>query len=417
MKQHGKHGNVEKVAAHPTRKVQPTAFLRYLSSHQFHHQFTLLTLVHRTLFLFLSAIGYLTFQEYVFNFDVIVEERVHVNATSPAGLEMEFDVTLPGVPCAILSIDANDPTGQRQSLHLDKVHHVWKHRMSNRGHFIGQRSKIELGSTLLEEDHLFDVVKDITGDNETDHIGELSFDKDPDYCGSCYGAGEEDECCNTCDDVKRAYISRGWVLQQVDKVEQCKGMITSKEESGEGCNVHGKVALSSGGGNLHLAPNRGLETFGSGEAVNIVDVFLRAFEQFNVSHTVNKIRFGDAYPGHINQLDGQERNIEDAYGMYQYYIQVVPTLYKFLNGTTIHTNQYSVTEHMRHVNPGSGRGLPGVFFFYEVSALHVEIEETRRGFIAFFTSIAAIVGGVVTVIGMLDQMAFARGAKSTQLLR
>ena len=81
------------------------------------------------------------------------------------------------------------------------------------------------------------------------------------------------------------------------------------------------------------------------------------------------------------QLDGESRHIKDTYGMYQYYfqvrrvcklivpgyptdrrlsiffvLQVVPTRYRFLNGTTIQTNQYSVTEHLRHVNPGSGRG-------------------------------------------------------------
>lgn len=100
--------------------------------------------------------------------------------------------------------------------------------------------------------------------------------------------------------------------------------------------------------------------------------------------------------------------------------KVVPTLYKYLNGTTIQTNQYSVTEHMRHVNPGSGRGLPGVFFFYEVSALHVEISESRRGFVAFFTSVAAIVGGVITVMGMLDQLVYSgtgQDRSSTVLLR
>ena len=87
---------------------------------------------------------------------------------------------------------------------------------------------------------------------------------------------------------------------------------------------------------------------------------------------------------------------------------MVPTLYRFLNGTTIQTNQYSVTEHLRHVNPGSGRGLPGVFFFYEVSPLHVEISEVyRKGWIAFFTSVCAIVGGVVTVMGMFDHFLFA----------
>jgi len=360
----------------------------------------------------------LTYTEFTYNFSVITEERVHVNETSPAGLEIEFDISLHNVPCAILSIDANDPTGQRQSLHLDKKHHVWKHRLNKRGAFIGSRTQLELGSTLLEEGHLFEVSKNITGDNETEHVDHLSFEVDPDYCGSCYGGGEEGECCNACDDVKRAYARRGWVLHDIENVEQCKGQITAKDESGEGCNVHGKIALSTGGGNLHLAPNRGLETFGSDSKVSIIDVFLRTFEQFNVSHTINKIRFGDTYPGHVNQLDGEKRMIEDAYGMYQYYIQVVPTLYKFLNGTTIQTNQYSVTEHMRHVNPGSGRGLPGVFFFYEVSALHVEIEETRRGLVTFFTSVAAIVGGVVTVMGMVDQLVYSKvGGKTQELLR
>ena len=90
----------------------------------------------------------------------------------------------------------------------------------------------------------------------------------------------------------------------------------------------------------------------------------------------------------------------------------MPTLYRFLNGTTIQTNQYSVTEHLRHVNPGGGRGLPGVFFFYEISPLHVEIvEEYQQGFIAFFTSLCAIVGGVVTVMGMIDQILYNRRSR------
>ena len=89
--------------------------------------------------------------------------------------------------------------------------------------------------------------------------------------------------------------------------------------------------------------------------------------------------------------------------------KIVPTRYVFFNGTTIETNQFSVTEHMRHVNPGGGRGLPGVFFFYEISPLHVEIVEGyRKGWVAFFTSVCAIIGGVVTTMGMIDQCLYAR---------
>ena len=51
--------------------------------------------------------------------------------------------------------------------------------------------------------------------------------------------------------------------------------------------------------------------------------------------------------------------------------------------------------------------LPGVFFFYEVSPLHVEIVESyRKGYVAFFTSVCAVVGGVVTVMGLMDQWLF-----------
>ena len=229
-----------------------------------------------------------------------------------------------------------------------------------------------------------------------------------------------------------------------DKIVQCQHEVSAQQESGEGCNVHGIVALSTGGGNLHLAPGHEMEDFGSGKQVTILDVFMRTFEQFNVSHTIHKLRFGAEYPGNVNQLDGQVRNIQDGFGMYQYYIQVslncdvcvmvyrkcmlhvcfltinmmyfvgkvVPTLFRYLNGTTIQTNQYSVTEHMRHVTPGSNRGLPGVFFFYEVSSLHVEIEEYRRGWIQFFTSVCAVVGGVVTVMGLLDQYIYKRREQS-----
>ena len=37
-----------------------------------------------------------------------------------------------------------------------------------------------------------------------------------------------------------------------------------------------------------------------------------------------------------------------------------------MDGREVASNQYSVTEHLRHISVGSGRGLPGVWFFYEV---------------------------------------------------
>ena len=116
-------------------------------------------------------------------------------------------------------------------------------------------------------------------------------------------------------------------------------------------------------------------------------------------------------------LDGQTRKIEDTHGMYQYYLKIVPTKYRYLSGTfiwyitcsrlnksyltgeEIQTNQYSVTEHLRHLAINSGRyvnsylrnfmdicqfnkvfrrGLPGVYFNYEVAPVQAVFEEKKK---------------------------------------
>lgn len=303
---------------------------------------------------------------------------------------------------------------QQQSLHLDGKHRVWKHRIDQSGNLIGRRSKFEKGMAMTDEEHVKDYAKVKSMafvKDRNNKLVENDADDEVTNCGSCYGAGSEDECCNTCDDVKRAYQRKGWTFAPNLDVVQCHSSPNSNELKGEGCNVHGLVALSTGGGNLHITPGHELENFGKTfHFQDLNDLLTQAYETFNVTHKVNKLRFGEGrdYPGHVHQLDGEERLVDDVYGMYQYYFQVVPTEYKFLNGTTIQTNQYSVIEHMRHVTPNSNRGLPGVYFYYEVSPLHVRIEEYRHGWIRFFTSVAAVVGGVFSAMKMMDSYIFSR---------
>jgi hypothetical protein len=194
-----------------------------------------------------------------YNFKLIMTERVHVNATSPTGLDVEFDISLPLVPCSVLKIDANDPSGQTQSLHLDRRHHVWKHRIKvgddGNIQFLGDKHKLEQGSTLQEE-HLEELF-----DSMNKEKGETADDEEKiEDCGSCFGAGEEGECCDTCDDVKRAYTRKGWHIENPDEIDQCKKeKKNSKEDEGEACKVQGLVALDSGGGSFHLAPGREMD--------------------------------------------------------------------------------------------------------------------------------------------------------------
>jgi endoplasmic reticulum-Golgi intermediate compartment protein 3 len=258
---------------------------------------------------------YLVVSEARFNFQINLKESVHVNATTSRGLEMEFDITLWEVPCAKLQIDASDHLGQAQSLHLDKEHHLWKHRVKRNADgsmsLIGAKTKLELGSTLKSEAELVELI--YSTEEEIEEVG---------GCGSCYGAGEEGECCNTCEDVQRAYRTRGWNLQlgAGHNIVQCKNAPGSDDsyEKGEGCNVHGVVALSTGGGNLHLAPGKEVVSAG----MTILEALMQSYQEWNVSHTLHKMRFGPEYPAAKYQLDGESRTIEDVYGMYQYYLQV-----------------------------------------------------------------------------------------------
>jgi hypothetical protein len=209
----------------------------------------------------------LTLTEYNYNLTRTTRETVYVNTTTHQRIDMEIDITFPDVQCPLLSFDAFDPNNQQQSMHLDSKHRVWKHRIGRDGHMIGRRSKFEHGKTLQHEDHVQEYanskVMAFTNDlkNEADDEEEL--------CGSCYGAEENGECCNTCDDVKRAYQVKGWQFTPNMDVKQCRESINSNHMVGEGCNIHGLVSLSSGGGNVHITPGHEL-----GEVENVEKIVL-----------------------------------------------------------------------------------------------------------------------------------------------
>lgn len=60
--------------------------------------------------------------------------------------------------------------------------------------------------------------------------------------------------------------------------------------------------------------------------------------------------------------------------------------------------------------------LPGIFFVYELSPFMIEASRIRMPILHFVTKLCAIVGGVFTVLGVLDSILFRlqklTGAKS-----
>merc|ERR1712000_663631 len=91
----------------------------------------------------------------------------------------------------------------------------------------------------------------------------------------------------------------------------------------------------------------------------------------------------------------------------KYNIQIVPTTFFRVDGRQEVSYQYSVTEHRRHSDVSTGVYVrPGIFFKYEFSALRIELNENRKPFLTFLTSLCAILGGVFTCCGMLDSCSY-----------
>jgi hypothetical protein len=126
------------------------------------------------------------------------------------------------------------------------------------------------------------------------------------------------------------------------------------------------------------------------------------------------LSFGEEFPGVVNPLDGVTRTMDDANaGVYQYRLSVVPARYKYLGfrARVVESNDYSVTDHFRGFDVTKNPGLPGLFFFYDLSPLRVEYEERRIGFFQYLSNVAAIIGGVSAVVNIVDGLVY-RGQRA-----
>ena len=79
---------------------------------------------------------------------------------------------------------------------------------------------------------------------------------------------------------------------------------------------------------------------------------------------------------------------------YQYIVQIVPTDVQGYSDSVWSTFQYSVKEHYRPLD--GGRGVPGIYFKYDMSALKVIAAQDREPLWQFLVRLVAGVGGLVS---------------------
>lgn len=323
-----------------------------------------------------------------------VTPELYVDSTRGEKLKINVDFIFPKMPCAFLSVDAMDISGEHQ---LDVEANLFKKRLDPKGNPVEEvAEETVIGDETVDSE---DAIKKATGQEVLD----------PNRCESCYGAESPDlKCCNTCEEVREAYRRKGWAFRNSDNIEQCKREGWGDKlnaQKGEGCNIFGYMEVNKVAGNFHFAPGKSFQQ----HHTHIHDLQPFSGTQFNMSHMINQLSFGMEYPGMENPLDNVKVTDVKGSSMYQYFVKIVPTTYLKLDESIIRSNQYSVTKHEKRVSttsPLGEQGLPGVFILYELSPLMVKYTEKSRSFMHFLTGVCAIVGGIFTVAGLIDSMIY-----------
>lgn len=314
-----------------------------------------------------------------------ISEELFVDTSRGHKLRINLDIIMPTISCNYLVLDAMDSSGEQ---HLQMEHNIHKRRLDLEGNPIEEPKKEEIATSTT--------VKQNTSD--------VALIK----CGSCYGAAFNDsQCCNTCEDVKEAYRLRRWALPDLTTIEQCKHDDSIEKTSNalkEGCQIYGYMEVNRVGGSFHIAPGKSFTI----NHVHVHDVQPYSSSVFNTTHYINHLSFGTDIEGaNTAPLDGVKGVAKEGAVMSQYYLKIVPTMYVKLDGTVLHSNQFSVTRHQKSVsNIHSESGMPGAFFSYELSPLMVKYTEKERSIGHFATNICAIIGGVFTVAGILDALLY-----------
>jgi hypothetical protein len=375
-----------------------------------------------------------------------VVDHLSVDPTMGQKLRITFDVTFHALKCGDVQLDAMDVAGDQQE---PDEHSIWKQRLTQDPELkpIGEPFR----SFLPWEQQMMDRAaqeKEVPAG----------------FCGDCYGAeSPRYKCCNTCEDVKEAYVARGWNAAQVAKTAvQCQSKAGrgeglpghNEEQKGkdkEACRIFGFMLVNKVAGNINVA----MGDIHVEDSRHIHQFDPKKVPEYNVTHTVHDLTFGPPLPGAENPLSGRLQMRPEGAGAFQYFIKLIPTLFvsapsfywagaandveaaisasnnqdigendgiDLPNGVSLsRTNQfsYSVAWSPAMV-PGIPRpvALPGVFFVYDLSAFMITVTERRgEGILSFITGLCAILGGVLTASELIDRFVHQKGAITAAVSR
>ena len=315
-------------------------------------------------------------------FAYMVPKRVTtmgVDVTRDELLRISVDITYPGLPCQLLSLDALDVSG--------------KHEADIGGELHKERVAPDETSLGVYESHFEDPM-----------LGFIEFFR-PQKAGT--------------------------PSPRLLHVEEIHAALKAKE----GCRVHGNLKVQRVAGNFHVSVH--------GQDWETLRLVYDKAEHINVSHVIKRLSFGDDYPGKVDPLNGFVRIIDakEKSGTYKYFMQIVPTRYtrrrlpggagigagagagagagsggggaggsrgtrgkpKKTPRGVIDTNLYSVTEFFQPARGWTDGGIPATYFLYDLSPIVMEVSDAPSSLGHFLARVCAVVGGGFAVTGMMDR--------------
>jgi hypothetical protein len=321
-------------------------------------------------------------------------EHVTVDKSIMKKMRVDLNITFPSLHCDDVHMNIMDVAGDS---HNDVDDTLVKKRLHLDGRILS-REEVTLEVNKAHK-------------KELDALEAIDKSLAPNYCGPCYGAGEEGECCNHCDDVLEKYKKKQWSSTDVKMVaEQClrEGRTKPKRmKRGEGCNIAGYMKFNRVNGNFHIAMGEGVERNGQ----NIHTFLPDDVGNFNASHIIHQLQFGPEYkyPGSKDYGNSEQTTLENVKkivteqngvsGMFQYFIQIVPTKYVgkdlvkkmapkqvLANGEPeLETNRYFTTERftplMLNINDENwelGELVANKFRNHDEEGMEEAIEEGRK---------------------------------------
>ena len=170
----------------------------------------------------------------------------------------------------------------------------------------------------------------------------------------------------------------------------------------EGCRVDASFNIYPGEGNFHIALSRTNLNFGMHNHLYSSE----DLQHFNCSHMIHSLSFGSSIGEEKDTLSSYEANASTDFNHVTYFLKLIPVDLVSVKGVVTSTYQYSVTEYTQRLDSPSffSRVSPGVFFKYQLTPLSMKKQQYRTGFLQFYTTLCSIIGGVITVSGIVQAL-------------